>query len=206
MRLARWIVYALAVSLVVFAVPRARADQAAWRTPLRLSEPTEIPNKVLPPGDYVIKVVNTQETRSIVQFLNANETEVLATVVAVPNYRVRPAESTEFTYFQRAAGHPQALKTWLYPGNSFGVQFVYPKAEAIVIAEETHETVFATPSPEPTMQSEIIQVTPERKEVPYKALAPGLPRTGSDLALVGILAAASLAGAAGLRILGSRIG
>jgi hypothetical protein len=206
MRLARWIPWALAISLLVFAVPRARADEAAWRTPLRLAEPTEIPYKVLPPGDYVIKVVNTQETRSIVQFLNANETEVIATVVAVPNYRVRPAEATEFTYFQRASGHPQALKTWLYPGNSFGVEFVYPKAEAIVIAEETHETVVATPSAEPTMQSEIIQVTPERKEVSYPAHAPALPRTGSNLPLVGILAAASLAGAAGLRILGSRIG
>jgi hypothetical protein len=206
MRLTRWIPYALALSLLVFAVPRASADEAAWRTPLKLSEPTEIPYKVLPPGDYVVKVLNTQETRSIVQFLNANETEVIATVVAVPNYRVRPAEATEFTYFQRASGHPQALKSWLYPGNSYGVQFVYPKAEAIVIAEETRETVVATPSPEPTIQSEVIEVTPERKEVPFHAPAPILPKTGSDLPLVGILAAASLAGAAGLRILGGRIG
>lgn len=207
MRFTRWIPFALAISfLMVLAVPCARADEAAWRTPLRLSEPTEIPYQVLPPGDYVVKVVNTQETRSIVQFLNANETEVIATVVAVPNYRVRPAEQTEFTYFQRAAGHPQAIKSWLYPGNNFGVQFVYPKAEAIVLAGESHETVVATPSPEPTMQTEVIQVTPEAKVVPYVAPAPVLPTTGSTLPLVGILAMASLAGAAGLRILGSRIG
>jgi hypothetical protein len=204
MRLTRWIPYVLAISfLAVLAAPRARADEAAWRTPLRLAEPTEIPYMTLPPGDYIVKVVNTQETRSIVQFFNAHETEVIATVVAVPNYRVRPAEQTEFTYFQRAAGHPQALKSWLYPGNNFGVTFVYPKAEAIVIAQETHETVIATPSPEPTIQSEVIEVKPEPKE---EAPAPVLPTTGSNLPLVGILAAASLAGAAGLRILGSRIG
>jgi hypothetical protein len=186
---------------MVLAVPRARADEAGWRTQLRIAEPTEIPYTTLAPGDYVVKVVNTQETRSIVQFLNANETEVIATVVAVPNYHVRPAEETEFTYFLRAAGHPFALKSWRYPGNNYGVQFVYPKAEAIVIAQETHETVVATPSPEPTLQSEVIEVAP-KEEAP----APVLPTTGSNLPLVGIFAAASLAGAAGLRMLGSRIG
>ncbi len=198
-------------ALWLLAAPAARADQA-WRTPLRLTEPTEIPGKVLPPGEYVVKVINTQETRSIVQFMNANETEVEATVLAVPNYRVKATEQTEFFYFQRIEGSPQALKSWVYPGNNYGVEFVYPKAEATRLAEGTHETVFATPATEePTLRSEVIAVTPEKKEVPFaeyqaqKPLPTTLPKTGSDLPLIGLLAAASLAGAAGLRILGRSV-
>lgn len=181
--------------LCVLAVPGAWA-QKDWRTPLHLTQPTEIPGMTLAPGDYVVKVTDTQQTRSIVQFLNPAETEVIATVLAVPLRHVNPVEETEFTYFQRAAGHPQAMKTWTYPGEHFGVEFVYPKAEAIIIAEEVKEPVYATPSPEPTPQAEIVQVTPEKTvEAP-----PALPTTGSDLPLVGLLAAGALAGAAGLKL------
>lgn len=207
MKVSRFLAYSLALAfLCVLAAPAARADNA-WRTPLRLSEPTEIPGKVLPPGEYVVKVVDTQRVRSIVQFLNPAETEVIATVLAIPTRRAPAAETTEFTYFQRSEGAPQAMKSWIYPGENFGVEFVYPKAEAITLAEKTHETVYATPAPQPTLESEVVQVTPELKEVPYHAEPlPALPKTGSDLPLVGLLAAASLAGAAGLRILGNRIG
>jgi LPXTG-motif cell wall-anchored protein len=182
----------------MLAAPAARADNA-WRTPLRLSEPTEIPGAVLQPGEYVIKVVDTQRIRSIVQFLNPDETKVVATVLAIPTRRAPAAEETEFTYFQRYEGAPQAMKSWIYPGENFGVEFVYPKAEAITLAEKTHEPVYATPAPEPTIESPVVQVTPEAKEVPYEPL-PELPKTGSDLPLVGLLAAASLAGAAGLKL------
>jgi hypothetical protein len=205
MTLSRRLAYPLALSLLfLLAAPALRAD-TAWRTPLRLTEPTEIPGKVLQPGEYVIKVIDTQRTRTIVQFLNPAETEVVATVLAVPTRHTTAPEGTEFTYFQRAEGYPQAMKTWTYPGENFGVEFVYPKAEAIILAEKAREPVYATPAPEPTIRSEVVEITPEKKEVPFAEPAPILPKTGSDLPLVGLLAAASLAGAAGLRLLGHRI-
>jgi hypothetical protein len=203
MRITRRLAAPLALAfLFMLAAPALRAD-TAWRTPLRLAEPTEIPGMTLAPGDYVIKVIDTQRTRSIVQVLNPAETQVVATLIAVPTRDNFAPETTEFTYFQRAAGHPQALKTWNYPGENFGVEFVYPKAEAIIIAQEAKEPVYATPA-EPTPEAEVVQVTPEKTEAPLPE--PVLPTTGSDLPLVGLLAAASLAGAAGLRLLGQRIG
>ena len=212
MRHTRRLLHALALSfLAILTVAPTRADQA-WRTPLRLAEPTEVPGKVLPAGDYVVKVIDTQQTRSIVQFLNASETEVAATVLAVPNYSVQPAEETQFFYFQRAEGYPQALKSWVYPGNNYGVEFVYPRAEALVLAERTKETVYATPAPEPALRNDVVAVTPEKREMPIaETPAPsparhGLPKTASDFPLLGFLAAASLAGAAGLKFLGRRIG
>ena len=185
------------ISLI--SAPLASGDQA-WRTTLRLSEPTEIPGKILPAGDYVIKVVNTKETRSIVQFLDTKEAEVMATVLAVPNYRVPVPESTEFVYFRRAEGMPPALKSWVYPGNNYGVEFVYPKPEALTLAEKTMEPVMATPAEtEPTLKSEVLVVSPENKETPLVEKQARLPKTGSFHPLVELIGLASLAGAAGLR-------
>ena len=202
----------------------APAD-VAWRTPLHLSEPTEIPGKVLPPGDYVVKVLNTTQTRSVVQFLNGQETEVVATVVAVPDYRITPVETSQFIYYQRAEGTPMALKSWMYPGNNWGIEFVYPREKATALAETSREPVYAVESQgEPDAKSEVVVMTPEKKEMkleeyraaaapppPAPVAAPAnterartLPKTGSAVPLIGLAALASLASAAALRLVRRR--
>ncbi len=137
--------FALLAAAGLLCASQARADKA-WRTNLTLAEPTQIPGDILPAGDYIVKVVNTQETRSIVQFTTPDEAVVVATVLAVPNYRVETPQNTEFVYFQRAEGMGPAIKSWVHPGYNYGVEFVYPKEKAIVLAEKTHETVYTTES------------------------------------------------------------
>ena len=200
MRVSRFI--ALLAGATLLWASQARADKA-WRTNLTLAEPTEIPGDILPAGNYIVKVINTQETRSIVQFTTPDESSVVATVLAVPNYRVQAPENTEFVYFQRAEGMGPAIKSWVHPGYNYGVEFVYPKEKAVVLAEKTHETVYTTESKEPTVKSEVMVMTPEKKEVALEAYAPPkeLPKTGSDLPLLAILGAASLAGAFAIRSL-----
>ncbi len=39
-----------------------------------------------------------------------------------------------FQYWEVAAGQPQALRAWFYPGDNFGQEFAYPKQEAVQIA------------------------------------------------------------------------
>src|SRR5262249_7430378 len=45
---------------------------------------------------------------------------------------------------ERAAGAPPAIKSWFYPGNSIGEEFVYPRSQAMKIARANHEPVLAT--------------------------------------------------------------
>jgi LPXTG-motif cell wall-anchored protein len=187
----------------------AAADDSSWKSQLHLSQPTEIPGKVLEPGDYVVKVVDTTQPRKIVQFSNADDTKVIATVMAVPDYRVQPAERVEFTYFQRGSNGPQALKEWFYVGNNYGIEFVYNKPAAYEIAKNSNENVVMTQTENKT--EEIKEVTPEQKEVTYESRnveppAPAnpapteLPKTGSDLPSVALAGAILLAGAATLRL------
>ncbi len=184
------------------------ADEIAWRTTVTLSEKTEVPGAVLEPGTYMIQVLDTKETRKVVQFQNEEGTKVFATVLAIPMYRVKPTDESRFVYFQRAEGRPQALKSWYYPAHNFGVEFVYPKAEAIQIAQISHENVFAAEPPKP--ESKVVAMTPEQKEVPVKepemlvAENIAMPHTGSNLPLLALAGLASLAAAGTLRILAER--
>src|ERR1700686_4334908 len=100
----------LGLLLLVAASPLVAAG--AWRTPLTISEPTEIPGTILQPGKYIVQVQNTKETRMVVQFLQGDQTKAVAQVIGIPNYRVTISDGAQFTYFQRAEGSPQALKMW----------------------------------------------------------------------------------------------
>jgi LPXTG-motif cell wall-anchored protein len=212
---------ALGVLLLLGTSPLA-AD-VAWRTPLTISEPTEIPGMVLEPGSYIVQVVNTKQTRFVVQFLSGDGAKNITTVMAVPNYRVNITDGSPFTYFQRAAGAPQALKDWFYVGNNFGIEFVYPKETAVRIAQASKETVYTAPSAKPETTETVVTVSPELKEEPLppppappppperiaQAAPPPppppaprtLPKTGSDLGLLALAGLSSLAGAATLKLI-----
>ena len=184
------------------------ADES-WRSPLTLGEKTQIPGGELAPGKYMVRVLDTKTTRMVVQFLSEDESEVFATVMAVPDYRVTVVPEGQFVFFQRAEGMPQALKGWFYPVNNYGIEFVYPKVEAMPLAQTRHEEVLAAETAKPESKETVVAVTPEMKEVPWKApeitaaqLPPqDLPRTASDLPLLAVTGLAMIAAGLVLRVL-----
>ena len=101
---------------------------------------------VLPAGTYVFKLVDSQSDRHIVQIFSADEKTVYATILAIPNYRLKVTGKTVITFRERPAGEPQALRAWFYPGKNWGEEFVYPKAVAIELARSTNTTVLSTPA------------------------------------------------------------
>ena len=67
-----------------------------------------------------------------------------ATILAIPNYRLRATDKTVITFRERPAGQPEALRAWFYPGRNWGEEFVYPKAKAIELAKATNTPVLFT--------------------------------------------------------------
>lgn len=104
------------------------------RTNLDVKETILIPGKQLPPGKYVMKLASSDSNRHIVQIFNEDESKVEATILAIPNSRLQPTGDTALTYWETPAGVPPALRSWFYPGDSFGQEFAYPKAVADQIA------------------------------------------------------------------------
>jgi hypothetical protein len=220
------------IVLCLLVAPNVKADQWNRRTVVTFTEPVEIPGigvNVLPAGTYVFKVMGAATDRHSVQIYNQDETHLITTVLAIPNYRIKATDKTVITFAERPAGEPQALKAWFYPGRECGDQFVYGRARAIVLAKETNETILSTPAPLDTATADVLTtapveaVTPAGETVetaqvvepppaevaaveapaivpqaaePPIAVAPAapLPKTASELPLIGLLGLFSLGG------------
>jgi hypothetical protein len=125
-------------------VPGARADEWNKKTILTINESIQVPNKVLPPGTYVMKLLDSPSNRHIVQIFDKNEQHLETTVLAIPNYRLEPTGKTQLQFWETPPGQPKALRAWFYPGDNFGQEFAYPKSEAMQIASVTHQSVPTT--------------------------------------------------------------
>src|SRR5689334_24426233 len=131
--------------------PIAQADDWNRKTVITFSGPVEIPGVhltgwgVLPAGTYVFKILDSQSDRHIVQIFSKDELTVYATILAIPNFRLKATDKTVMTFRERPAGQPEALRAWFYPGRNWGEEFVYPKAKAMILAKETNTPVLFTP-------------------------------------------------------------
>src|ERR1700722_19776671 len=193
-------------------VSSAQGDGWNKKTVMTFSQQVEIPGQVLPAGTYTIKLVDIASERHVVQFLDADGIHVIATVLAINNWRLHPTGETVVKFAERAGDNPEALKAWFYPGDNFGQEFVYPKQRAIQLAIETKEPVPAIAEETPATDlktSPIMAVTPEQTEVPVTEVVettpdtqdapPGavaketsLPKTASLLPLIALLGLASV--------------
>ena len=209
-------------------VPRASADEWDQKTIFTFSGPVEIPGQVLPAGTYVFKLADSSSDRNVVQVFSKDEKHLYGTFLSISDQRLRPAGKPIITFDERAAGSPEAVRAWFYPGDDFGHEFVYPKPKAVALAK-------ANNTPVPSMPAELAantttsatvnepQVT-AMKQTPLKAQKPTeeeveisevfvaqasptdqaqipaeLPQTGSPFPLIGLLGLLSVGAALGLR-------
>jgi len=160
---------------LLFAVFYVRADEWNKRTVVTFSQPVELPGIVLPPGTYVFKLLDSNSNRNIVRVFNQDETKIYTTILAIPNYRLEPTGETVMRFAERPAGTPEAMRAWFYPGDTFGQEFVYPKARAVTIAEETNAPVLAAPLTPETKTEELAKAPVETVAPPVVvAEAPAL--------------------------------
>ena len=241
------------IGLMALGLCQLRADEWNQKTIVKFSGPVEVPGQVLPAGTYVFKLLDSQSDRNIVEVFNKNQTHLLGTFMTVADYHLRPRGKTIISFEERAAGAPEAVKAWFYPGDNFGHEFVYPKVRAVQLAQANNQPV-------PSMPTEMAKNTTESdqnknaanveamKQAPLKAQKPDqqevdiyevyppqnqssannnnqappanqqaynnppanptprtLPRTGSEIPLLGLLGLASLAGAGVVRYAAVRI-
>jgi hypothetical protein len=132
-----------AAAMTIMLAPGARADEWNKKTILTFSGAVQIPGATLPAGSYVFKLADIPGNRHVVQVFDKDEKKIYATLLAIPNDRLEPADKPVVLFSERASGSPQAIKVWYYPGDRIGDEFVYPKSQAMRIAKETHQRVLA---------------------------------------------------------------
>jgi len=126
--------------------PRMNADAWDQLTKVTFSAPVEIPGQVLPAGTYWFKLLESPGDRNIVQVFNQARNKVYATLLAIPDYRLKPTGKTVITFEERASTSPEAIKAWFYPGDDYGQEFVYPKPRAVQLAKTINQPVPSMPA------------------------------------------------------------
>jgi len=206
----------------------AQADTWNKKTVVTFSQAVEVPGKILPAGTYTFQLLDSLSDRHIVQIFNADGSQILATILAINNYRLQPTGETVMKFSERPTDSPDALRAWFYPGDNFGQEFVYPKVRAIQLAQTTKEVVPAVAADtfdETVIKTvPIVAVTPDEKEVEVTTViqttppvaaavtpAPAsvevasktqeLPQTASSLPLIALLGGLSISLALGLKLI-----
>ena len=220
-----------AIAIAMMFSSNALAQTWNRKTIVTFSGPVEIPGvgaQVLPPGTYVFKLLDSQSDRHIVQVFNKEEDHIYATILAIPNYRLQATDKTVMTFAERAAGEPQAIRAWFYPGDNSGQEFVYPKKRAVELAKMTNVPVLYVPdevapyivAPIATVkdppavaltEAPIMAVTPTGETVAMTevVVAPpvsraSLPKTAGDLPFLAMIGFLSLSLGFGIRAFAAR--
>jgi hypothetical protein len=107
-----------------FFVSKGRADVSDKKTIVTVNEPIQVPGKVLPAGTYVFKLLDSND-RTLVAIYDADEMHVITTIQGIPGFRTETPDKAILQLEERPSGQPEALKAWFYPGDNFGVEFVY---------------------------------------------------------------------------------
>src|SRR5712671_1011143 len=162
------LLFGLALLLAAY-FPLAHADEWDKTTKITFGEPVQVPGAVLPAGTYVFKLLDSAANRHVVQIFNEDHTSLITTIMAIPNERLEPAGKTILTYDERPADQPMALAAWFYPGDSFGQEFVYPKAEAEQLSRLNNRKVPSMESEEGQSQTAVAKPNPEPANKPAEA-------------------------------------
>ncbi len=150
-------------------VSSARADTWDKKTVVTFNQPVEVPGRILPAGTYTFQLLDSPSDRHIVEIFNADGSQLITTILAINDYRLRPTGDTVMKFSERPGDSPEALRAWFFPGDNFGQEFVYPKVRAIQLAQTEKIPVPAVAVDtldETTIKTTpIIAITPEQKEV-----------------------------------------
>jgi hypothetical protein len=193
MYVSRAVVVFLALAVLFIGVSTASAQFPSKKTTVTFSAPFEIPGvnaQVLPAGSYVFRLLDSLSDRHIVQVFSKDEKQIYATILAIPNYRLKATDKTVMTFAERAAGQPQAIRAWFYPGDNWGQEFVYPKKRALELAKLTNQPILYIPDElasnlvAPISTADDAPVAP-LKTVTLRAVTPA----GEDIALAAVVQA-----------------
>lgn len=160
---------AAAMFVTLSAVPANAQQPIDSRTEFTFNNPVELPGVTLPPGTYIFRFADATTSRNVMQVLAKDSTnQTYGLFLTINAQRPKPSDDAELRFMETPAGTPQAIKTWWYPGNTIGREFIYPKAQARRLARATNQTVLTTQAENVTTEqmqtADLVTVSPSGQE------------------------------------------
>jgi hypothetical protein len=105
----------------------AKADDWNKKTVVTFEQDVTIPDRVLPPGTYVFKLLNSSSNRFIVQVWDQDEMHLITTLMTVGDFYPNPNGHSYFVLdvSQAEEGVPPAVVSWFFAGSDEGRDFIY---------------------------------------------------------------------------------
>jgi hypothetical protein len=125
----------------VFSTLHARAAAPEVSASFQMAASYGVPGVVLPAGAFSINVSSHLGNRYIVH-IDDQAGDVLATFLGLPNAKLAHPADGKIAWSAANKGVTY-LKGWYFPAASLGLEFVYPKADAVAIAQANHTPVAA---------------------------------------------------------------
>jgi hypothetical protein len=134
---------AVAVFVCLMAAP-VSAQPLDKRTLFTFSGPVALPGVTLPAGQYLFRLADPNSGTKVVQVLNADGTKPYGLFFTLPAERFEPATTPEVRFMETASRTPAAIRTWWYPGERTGYEFIFPKDQARRLAMGAGQPVLTT--------------------------------------------------------------
>ena len=145
-------------SLALMTAPAIAQTPLDKRVIFNFSGPVSLPGVTLPAGSYLFRVPTPN--RNIIQVLSADGTKTYGTFFAIAAHRSAIPEKPELRFMETRTTMPHAIRTWWYPADSTGFEFIYPKRQARLLAKGAGESVLTTKAQTTTTaQTETDQLT-----------------------------------------------
>jgi len=161
---------AAAIVLTMSATP-ASAQPLDSRTEFTFNSPVEMPGVTLPPGTYIFRFIDATTGKKVMQVQAKDaSSKNYGMFMTISAQRPRASDDAELRFLETPAGQPAAVKTWWYPGNTIGREFIYPKSQARRLAQATNSPVLTTQadnvSTDRMESSDLAYVSPSGQETP----------------------------------------
>ena len=157
-----------------------KADEWNLATKFSVNHSFEVPGMVLQPNTtYVIKVLDSPSNRNVVQIYNEDQTRMLTMFLTISSERMEPTDKTLFTFVETEPAYPLPIREWFYPGRILGHEFVYPKDQAMKIAQHALSPVLAADNTDlhDLSSIDVESLGPIREQAPVTASASNITKT-----------------------------
>lgn len=122
----------------------ALAQTSDYRTYFTFSTPVTLPGVTLPAGRYLFRLADPNSSRKVISVLSEDGKTPLAMLHTIPNQLPSAPQDPEIRFLETSGNMPPAIKGWWYQGKSIGYEFIYPRAQALLLAKATSQPVLTT--------------------------------------------------------------
>lgn len=162
------------------------------RTVFTFNRPIALPGVTLPAGEYLFRLADPASSRKVIQVLSPDGKKAYAILYSIAAERTEASGKPEVRFMETAKNQPSAVKTWWYPNDLIGYEFIYPKEQARLLARGNVEPVLTTrietTKPEETKSAELERLAPTGQEAPVAAAAAPQPAAPTGVSQTGTLA------------------